>query len=123
MANRFIAEVDAPEFGDGFTIRLDMDGHARLESKDGPFDFAARMSVGLAVMSSTYIKLFLSVALRGPDGAVVKSVPEITPPLLPIAEKCLDAWCLFREGKDAETVRADNENKATEANPTKATKA
>jgi hypothetical protein len=123
MANRFIAEVDAPEFGEGYTIRLDMDGHARLESKDGPFDFASRVGIGLAVMSSTYIKLFLSVALRGPDGAVVKSVPDITPPLLPIAAKCLDAWCLFREGKDAETVRADNENQAATANPLKGTRA
>lgn len=127
MANKFRAEVDAPEFGEGFTIRLDMDGHGKLESKDGPFEFANRVNIGLAVQSSTYVNLFLSVALRGPDGAVVKQVPAIEPPLAPIASKCLDAFCLFREGKTAEELKAEADAKAAEpkpkTNPTRGTKA
>ncbi len=43
-----------------------------------------------------------------------------------IGKKCLDAFTLFRYGKDAETWAADNATevkKAVPANPTKGTKA
>ena len=127
MANRFIAEVDAPEFGEGFTIRLDMHGQGILETEFGAFDFAHKVGLGIAVMSATYLLAFLKVALRGPDGAVVKELPEVPPPIEPIARKCLDAFALFRYGKTHDEWVADNENqqpqKATKANPTKATKA
>jgi hypothetical protein len=127
MANKFIAEVDAPEFGEGFTIRLDMHGQGVLETEFGAFDFAHKVGLGIAVMSATYLLAFLKVALRGPDGAVVKELPEVPPPIEPIARKCLDAFALFRYGKTHDEWVADNENqqpqKATKANPTKATKA
>jgi hypothetical protein len=127
MANRFIAEVDAPEFGEGFTIRLDMHGQGILETEFGAFDFAHKVGLGIAVMSATYLLAFLKVSLRGPDGAVVKELPEVPPPVEPIARKCLDAFALFRYGKTHDEWVAANENeqpqKATAANPTKATKA
>lgn len=127
MANRFIGEVDAPEFGTGFTIRLDMDGQGRLETEFGDFDFAHKVQIGLSVMSAKYLRAFLAVSLRK-DGEVVKELPEIPAPLEPIARKCLDAFTLFRYGKDAETWAAENDNQAREqkraaANPTKGTRA
>jgi hypothetical protein len=125
-ANKFIAEVDAPEFGEGFTIRLDMHGQGILETEFGAFDFAHKVGLGIAVMSATYLLAFLKVALRGPDGAVVKELPDVPPPIEPIG-KCLDAFALYRYGKTHDEWVADNENqqpqKATKANPTKATKA
>lgn len=126
MANKFLAEVDAPEFGEGFTIRLDMDGMARLETEHGEFDFAHKMQFGLAVLSSKYIRSFLSVSLRDADGKVVRTVPECPPPLADIGRKCLDAFSLFRYGKDHETWTAEAakaEKKAPTENPTKGTKA
>ncbi|RWN33429.1 hypothetical protein [Mesorhizobium sp.] len=127
-ANKFLAEVDAPEFGEGFTIRLDMDGMARLESEHGEFDFAQKVQIGLAVLSAKYIRSFLSVALRDDTGTVVKHVPECPLPLEGIARKCLDVFALFRYGKDFETWTADNESRVAEKkaaieNPTKGTKA
>jgi hypothetical protein len=126
-ANKFIAEVDAPEFGEGYTIRLDMHGQGILETEFGVFEFAGKVGLGIGVLSATYLLAFLKVALRGPDGAVVKEVPEIAPPIEPIGRKCQDAFALFRYGKTYEDWVAANENqqpqKAAKANPTKATKA
>lgn len=125
MTNKFRAEVDASEFGPGFTIRLDMDGQAKLETEFGDFDFAQKVQIGLAVLSAKYIRSFLAVTLRK-DGIVVDAVPEIPPPLDVIGRKCQDVFTLFRYGKDAETWAADNAKeaqKAPTANPTKGTKA
>ena len=125
-ANKFLAEVDAPEFGEGFTIRLDMDGMARLETEFGEFDFVQKVQFGLAVLSAKYIKSFLSVSLRGASGAIPKTF-DVPLPLDAVARKCLDAFALFRYGKDHETWTADNAKKAAEKapkeNPTKGTKA
>lgn len=125
MPNKFRGEVAAPEFGDGYTIRLDVAGQAELETAYGEFDFAHKVNIGLAVISSKYIVSFLKVALRK-DDKLVSELPEMPVPLASIAAKCLDAFCLFREGKDAETLKAEAEAsapKATKANPTKGTKA
>lgn len=126
MANKFLAEVDAPEFGEGFTIRLDMDGMARLESEFGEFDFVQKMQIGLAVLSAKYIKAFLAVSLRNASGAIPQAF-EVPLPLDAVAKKCLDAFALFRYGKDHETWVAENakklEKKEASENPTKGTKA
>lgn len=126
MVNKFRGEVDASEFGAGFTIRLDMDGQARLESEYGDFDFAQKVQIGLAVLSAKYIRSFLAAALREND-AVVSAVPPMPDVALDvIGKKCLDAFALFRYGKDAETWAADNAKEAKKAvagNPTKGTKA
>ena len=127
MPNKFRGEVAAPEFGDGYTIRLDVAGQAELETQFGNIEFAQKVHLGLAVISVTYLLPFLRVALRQ-DDKLVSELPEIPLPLAPIAVKCLDAFCLFREGKDAETLRAEAEAivaapKAPKANPTKGTKA
>jgi len=123
MVNKFIGEVAAPEFGDGFTIRLDIKGQAELETEFGEFNFAHNVNIGLAVISTKYLLAFLKAALRKDDQRV-KELPDIPAPLAPIATKCLDAFCLFREGKDAETLRAENEAKAADkSNPTRGTKA
>lgn len=130
MTNKFRAEVDASEFGPGFTIRLDVEGQAIIETADGtkPAQIGQAildMQNGLALLSSHYIKSFLSVALRK-DDVVVDAVPDIPPPLDVIGRKCLDVFTLFRYGKDAETWAADNdkaEKKAAPVNPTKGTKA
>lgn len=126
MANKFKAEVDAPEFGPGFTIRLDMDGQARLEGEFGEFDFAHKVQLGLAVLSAKYIRAFLAAALRR-DGDVVNELPSIPAPLDVVGKQCLDAFSLFRYGKDSEAWAAENEAKkpakAPTANPTKGTKA
>lgn len=125
-ANKFLAEVDAPEFGEGFTIRLDMDGMGRLESEFGEFDFAQKVQFGLAVLSAKYIKSFLSAALRDASGAFPKTF-DVPLPIDAVARKCLDAFALFRYGKDHETWVAENAKKAAEKapteNPTKGTKA
>jgi len=121
-ANRFIGEVDAPEFGDGFTIRLDMNGQAKLEAEHGEFEFLGKVYTGLVVLSAKYITSFLSVALRDANGAVVGDVPAFSVPIEVVGRKCLDAFCLCRYGKDNETWVASNE-KAKKANPSKATKA
>ena len=128
MANKFLAEVEAPEFGEGFTIRLDMDGMARLESEFGEFDFVQKVQFGLAVLSAKYIKAFLSVSLRDQSGTIPKTF-DVPLPLADVAKKCLDAFALFRYGKDHETWTAENEKrlaeekKAASENPTKGTKA
>ena len=126
MANKFLAEIDAPEFGEGFTIRLDMDGMAKLESEFGEFDFVQKVNIGLSVISAKYIKSFLSVSLRDAGGAIPKTF-DVPLPLDAVARKCLDAFALFRYGKDHETWVADNAKKAAEKasteNPTKGTKA
>lgn len=125
MANKFRAEVDAPEFGPGYTIRLDMSGQANLESEFGEFDFAGRVQIGLAVVSAKYTSAFLKVALRNADGEIVDDFhipPDVA--LADIAKKCLDSFTLFRYGKDSETWAADNEKaneKPPKANPTKGT--
>jgi hypothetical protein len=125
-ANKFLAEVDAPEFGEGFTIRLDMDGAARLETDFGEFDFVQKVQFGLAVLSAKYIRAFLAVSLRDADGAIPKTF-DVPLPLDAVAKKCLDAFALFRYGKDHETWTADNAKKLAEKapkeNPTKGTKA
>lgn len=125
-ANKFLAEVDAPEFGEGFTIRLDMDGMARLESEFGEFDFVQKVQFGLAVLSAKYIKAFLTVSLRNASGAIPQTF-EVPLPLDAVARKCLDAFALFRYGKDHETWTAENakklEKKEAVENPTKGTKA
>lgn len=128
MANKFIGEVDAGEFGEGFTIRLDMDGQARLETEHGEFDFVQKVQIGLAVLSSKYLRSFLSVSLRDGSGAVVKAVPDYPADigLDVIGKKCLDAFTLFRYGMDSETWKAEADKKKAEAstaNPTKGTKA
>lgn len=125
-ANKFLAEVDAPEFGEGFTIRLDMDGMARLESEFGEFDFVQKVQIGLAVLSAKYVGFFLSAALRDASGAIAKGY-EVPLPIDGVAKKCLDAFALFRYGKSHEAWIADNAKKAAEKasteNPTKGTKA
>jgi len=125
-ANKFLAEVDAPEFGEGFTIRLDMDGMARLETEFGEFDFVQKVQFGLAVLSAKYITFFLSVSLRDASGAIPKTF-DVPLPLDAVARKCLDAFALFRYGKDHETWTADNAKKVAEKapkeNPMKGTKA
>lgn len=136
MVNKYRAEVDASEFGPGWTIRLDMDGQAKLESQFGEFDFVGKVQLGLAVMSSKYIQAYLKAALRAEDGdpvyvdtGVTRHFAPVVPdvPLSDIAKKCLDSFTLFRYGKDSETWAAENEAKAKEkastANPTKGTKA
>lgn len=127
MANKFIAEVEASDFGDGYTIRLDTDGMARLESEFGEFDFVQKVQIGLAVLSVKYIKAFLAVSLRDANGTVVKSY-DMPLPLETVGKKCLDVFSLFRYGKDHEAWVADNakkiaDKKASDENPTKGTKA
>ncbi len=56
MTNKFRGEVAAAEFGDGFTIRLDMEGQGKLETEYGEFDFAHKVQFGLAVLSSKYLR-------------------------------------------------------------------
>ena len=126
MANKFRAEVDAPEFGPGYIIRLDMAGQAELESEFGEFEFAGKVQIGLAVVSAKYVEAFLRVALRNDQGVLEspKDVPDA--PLADIAKKCLDSFTMFRYGKDSETWAAENEKKAGKpptSNPTKGTKA
>lgn len=138
MANKYIGEVDAPEFGDGFTIRLDMDGHARIESIEGtkPVEIGQAlldMQNGLALNSSHYVRSFLSVALRDRSGTVQAEIPALPGDISldVISKKCLDAFILFRYGKDADTWVAENAAKANGAastgapqeNPSKGTKA
>jgi hypothetical protein len=125
MANKFVAEVNAEEFGTGYTIRLDMDGMARLESEFGEFDFAHKLNYGLALLSAKYLQAFLNVALRDAAGNVVKTY-DMPLPLENVGKKCLDAFSLFRYGKDHETWTAEGQKKAKEQskeNPTKGTKA
>ncbi len=125
MVNKFRGEVDASEFGEGFTIRLDMEGQGKLETEYGEFDFAHKVQFGLAVLSSRYLRSFLAASLRK-DGELVGTVPDISVALDVIGKKCLDAFTLFRYGKDAETWAADNAKevkKAATRNPTKGTKA
>jgi hypothetical protein len=136
MVNKYRAEVDASEFGPGFTIRLDMDGHAKIESIGGnePAEIGRAiliMQQGLALASAHHVREFLGVSLRGTDGKVVPELPEFPDvPLGDIAAKCLDTMALFRYGKDHETWKAENEakarasqDKAPTANPTKGTRA
>jgi hypothetical protein len=125
MANKFLAEVEAEEFGTGYTIRLDMDGMARLETEFGEFDFAHKLNYGLALLSAKYLRSFLNVALRDAAGNVVKTY-DMPLPLDGVGRKCLDAFSLFRYGKDHETWTAESHKKAKEQskeNPTKGTKA
>jgi hypothetical protein len=125
MTNKFIGEVDASEFGAGHTIRLDMDGQARLETEFGEFEFIGKVQLGLAVLSAKYLKAFLSVALRDADGKVVKAFEMPDVPLEQIGKKCLDALALFRYGKDHETwaKEAQAVKPGTSENPTKGMKA
>src|SRR5688500_15233772 len=118
MPNKFIGEVDARPFGDGYTIRLDMDGLAKLETEFGEFDFVQKVQIGLAVLSAKYIRAFLAVSLRDGDGKIVKAAVPDDVPLDVIARKCLDAFALFRYGKDHETWAAETQAKAATANPT-----
>jgi hypothetical protein len=130
MPNKFIGEVAAPEFGAGFTIRLDMAGQGELESKFGAFDFAHKVQLGLGrdgggISDGVPESRARNGAILSP-GKLAAEIPEFSP-LEPVARKCLDAFTLFRYGKDAETWAADNEKKVAEkapkANPTKGTKA
>lgn len=132
IANKFKGEVDASEFGAGFTIQLDMDGHGKIEGQYGikPAEIGQAlfdMQNGLALLSTHYIKLFLSVSLRGKSGAVVEELPPMPKTSMDaIGKKCLDAFALFRYGKTHEEWIADNAKKAKEdppENPTKGTKA
>ncbi|RUW47291.1 hypothetical protein EOA32_29240 [Mesorhizobium sp. M1A.F.Ca.ET.072.01.1.1] len=125
MANKYIAEVEAEEFGTGYTIRLDTDGMARLETEYGAFDFAHKIQFGLVVLSVTFIRSFLAVSLRDAKGDVVKTY-DMPLPLDNVGKKCLDAFSLFRYGKDHETWSAEAakaDKKADAENPTKGTKA
>jgi hypothetical protein len=123
-ANKYIAEVDAPEFGEGYTIRLDMRGQAILESRFGEFEFAGKVNFGLSIMNSTYLQAFLDVALRK-DGEIVPANGALeNGPIAPIAKKCLDSFTLFREGITAEALIARNEQEmARRKNPSKGTEA
>ena len=131
-ANKFRGEVDASEFGAGFVIQLDMDGHGKIESQNGikPAEIGQAlfdMQNGLALLSTHYINLFLSVALRNKAGELVEELPPMPDVSLDaIGKKCLDAFSLFRYGKDFETWVADNAKKAAEetppGNPTTGTK-
>lgn len=125
MVNKFIGEVAAPEFGDGFTIRLDMAGQGELETEFGDFEFVGKVQLGLAVLNAKYLAAFLKAALRGPDRGRVRQLPEIPTPIAPIGEKCLDAFSLFRYGKTHEQWVEDNAKEArrSKENPTKGTKA
>jgi hypothetical protein len=127
MPNKFIGEVDAALFGDGYTIRLDMDGLAKLETEFGEFDFVQKVQIGLAVLSAKYLRAFLAVSLRDGDGKIVRPEFPADVPLDVIARKCLDAFALLRYGKDHETWAAEAKTKAdaerVSANPTKGTKA
>jgi len=125
MINKFIGEVDASEFGAGFTIRLDMAGQAELETQFGEFEFIGKVQLGLAVLSAKYMRAFLAVSLRDADGKIVKVVEMPDVPLEPIGKKCLDALALFRYGKDHETwaKEAQAAKPATSENPTKGMKA
>jgi hypothetical protein len=124
-ANRFNGEVEAPEFGDGFTLRLDMRGQAELESQFGDIDFAWKVRNGLAVLSATYLVPFLKVALRK-DGERLKEVPELPTPIAPIATHCLDCLALFHYGKShqawVDDMAADR-SPGNSKNPTTGTKA
>lgn len=118
MTNKFMGEVDASIFGEDYTLRLDMDGHARLETEYGEFDFARKVEIGLAVLSSKYINSFLAAALRDASGKLVKSpvMPDVS--LDEIAKRCLDAFSLFRYGKTHdEWVKAAIKEKASSENP------
>jgi hypothetical protein len=125
MVNKFIGEVDAAEFGAGYTIRLDMDGQARLETEFGEFEFIGRVQLGLAVLSAKYLRAFLDVSLRDADGKIVKGVEMPNVPMDTIGKKCLDALALFRYGKDHETwaKEAQASKAAPTENPTKGMKA
>lgn len=124
MINKFIGEVDAALFGDGYTIRLDMDGLAKMETEFGEFDFVQKVHIGLAVLSAKYLRAFLAVSLRDTSGKLVKPEFPADVPLDVIASKCLDAFSLFRYGKDHETWAAETQAKAAATeNPTKGTKA
>jgi hypothetical protein len=124
MPNKFIGEVDAALFGDGYTIRLDMDGLAKLETEFGEFDFVQKVQIGLAVLSAKYLRAFLAVSLRDTSGKIVRPEFPADVPLDVIASKCLDAFALLRYGKDHETWAAETQAKAAAtANPTKGTKA
>lgn len=123
MINKFIGEVDASLFGEGFTVRLDMDGLAKLETEFGEFDFVQKVQIGLAVLSAKYIQAFLAVSLRDGGGKLTKAEYPADVPLDEIARKCLDAFALFRYGKDHETWAAEAKKKADDENPTKGTKA
>lgn len=125
MVNKFIGEVDASEFGEGFTIRLDMDGQGRLETDHGEFDFAGRIQLGLAVLSAKYIRSFLAVSLRDAGGVLVKDYELPNVPVEVIGRKCLDAFSLFRYGLDHEAwaKKAEALKGEATANPTKGTKA
>jgi hypothetical protein len=127
MANKFLAEVKAEEFGTDYTIRLDIDGMARLESDPdlGRFDFVQKLEFGLALLSVFFIQKFLAASLRDAKGDIVKTY-DMPLPLSTVGTKCLDAFSLFRYGKTHEEWIADNvksEKKATTENPTKGTKA
>lgn len=123
MTNKFIGEVDASLFGDGYTIRLDMDGLAKLETEFGEFDFVQKVQIGLAVLSAKYIRAFLNISLRDAAGKLVKPEFPADVPLSEISTRCLDAFSLFRYGKDHETWAAEAKEKQATANPTKGTKA
>jgi hypothetical protein len=123
LINKFIGEVDASLFGEGYTIRLDMDGLAKLETEFGEFDFVQKVQIGLAVLSAKYLRAFLAVSLRDTSGKLVKAEFPSDVPLDQIARKCLDAFALFRYGKDHETWAAEAKEKQATANPTKGTKA
>jgi hypothetical protein len=124
-ANRFDGEVEAPEFGEGYTLRLDIRGQGELESRFGDIDFAWKLRNGLVVLSTTYLVPFLEAALRK-DGERVKPLPEIPTPLEPVATRCLDCLALFHYGKSHQQWVDDNaarEKEIPRARPTKGTKA
>lgn len=123
MTNKYRAEVAAPEFGVGYTIRLDMDGFGKLETELGDFTAYERLMLGLPRLSPKCIKAFLAAALRKDDAVVKDFVMPEDAPVSAIAAKCHDALCLFLHGKNADDWAAESKAKAeaATANPTKGT--
>ena len=125
-ANKYRAEVDAAEFGKGYTIRLDMDGFGKLETDLGDFTAYERLMWGLPRLSPKCIKAFLAVALRNEQGVVVGDAKMPEAPVTEIARKCHDALCLFLHGKTADEWAEEQAAKAaarSTANPTTGTTA
>ncbi|RWK12537.1 hypothetical protein [Mesorhizobium sp.] len=113
MANRYIGEVPAPEFGGkGIVIRLDMAGLLQLEDQYGEFTWASRLFNGLAMVSPSKIMAVLTVGLRNDKGTLFSEGDEMPAwpadkPLAPLATRCQDALSLFLYGKTFKEWAAD----------------
>ncbi|TIO62940.1 hypothetical protein [Mesorhizobium sp.] len=120
MANRFIGEVPAPEFGGkGIVIRIDFTGLLQLEEDYGEFTWASRLFNGLAMVSPSKIKAVLAVGLRNDKGTLFSEGDEmpawpVDKPLAPLAARCQDALSLFLYGKNFKDWAADVETKREE---------